>query len=238
MSTVLLTGGAGRLGKEIVRIGIDGHNLLHPTRNELDLSDLKMVSDYFGSHRPDVVIHCAANTDLPGSQVDPRSAIVDNVIATANVTLACANIGSRLVFTSTSHVFDGRRGLYEASDPINPLGNYAKTKGASELTVRSYRNSLTIRVEFFGREFPYDVAFDDKFASKLYSDEIAPMIIRESMSDKTGVLHLEIPRRSIYDIAKERNPNVKRASVSYYSGSTPNLIDTSLIGGLYIDRER
>jgi dTDP-4-dehydrorhamnose reductase len=237
MSTVLLTGGAGRLGREIVRIGFVGHRLLHPTRCELDISDLAATRAYFMTNAPDVVIHCAADTDLPGAQVDPRKAIVDNVISTANITLACAEIGARLVFTSTSHVFDGRRGSYEVDEPINPLGNYAKTKGASELTVRTYNRSLTIRVEFFGREFPYDIAFDDKFASKLYSDEIAPMIVRESMSDKTGVMHLEIPRRSIYEIAKVRKPSVRRASIVDYTGSTPNLIDTSLVGGLYSDRE-
>jgi dTDP-4-dehydrorhamnose reductase len=165
-------------------------------------------------------------------------AIRDNVIATSNVVLACAETGSRLVFISTSHVFDGRKGDYAPDESINPLGNYAKSKAASELVARMYENSLTIRVEFFGTDFPYDVAFDDKFATKLYSDQIAPMILAESLSDKRGVMHLDIPKRSIYEIAKERKSNVKRASISGYSGSTPNLIDTSLIGGLYVDRER
>lgn len=238
MSKILLTGGNGRLGTEIKRIIGPDVQVLSPSRQELDLSSIDRVIKFFEDESPQIVIHCAACTDLPGSQSKPEMAIRDNVIATSNVVLACAETGSRLVFISTSHVFDGRKGDYAPDESINPLGNYAKSKAASELVARMYENSLTIRVEFFGTDFPYDVAFDDKFATKLYSDQIAPMILAESLSDKRGVMHLDIPKRSIYEIAKERKSNVKRASISGYSGSTPNLIDTSLIGGLYVDRER
>ena len=238
MRKVLLTGASGRLGAEIKKIFDVPDSLLSPSRSELDLANQEKVDEYFRKEAPEIVIHCAANTDLPGAQTNPGLTIRDNVVATSNLTLACIESGARLVFVSTSHVFDGKKGDYKPQDPLNPLGNYAKSKAAAELVVRMHTNSLTIRVEFFGRDFPYASAFDDKFATKLYSDEIAPKILAESLSNKTGIMHLDIPKRSIYEIAMQRNPEVKRSSVTLYSGSTPNLIDTSLIGGLYVERER
>lgn len=238
MKTILLTGGSGRLGRELLSLDVNKHKIIAPTKNEFNIRNLANVRNFFDMNNVDIILHCAANTDLHAAEINSENVILDNVIGTSNVLMVAMQKNVRFVLISSSHVFDGKRGMYHPHEPINPCGNYAKSKAASELVVRTYSNSLVIRVEFFGREFPYNVAFCDKYATKLYSDEIAPIILNESISEKVGVLHLDIERCSIYDIAKRRKPHVKKSNLSNYTSKLPNLIDTSLAGGIYDDRNR
>ena len=53
------------------------------------------------------------------------------------------------LYDYVKNVFDGDKGLYKSTDPINPIGKYAKSKAAGELVSRIYDNSLSIRTEFF-----------------------------------------------------------------------------------------
>ena len=130
----------------------------------------------------------------------------------------------RLVYISTSHVFDGETGNYKSSDPINPIGKYAKSKAAAELVTRIYDNSLSIRTDFFDINFPFEYAYEDKWSSKEYIDILAPRIVEKCLSDETGVCHVSGKRSTFYDMAIKRNPNVKRGKRDHN-----HLKDTSLI---------
>ena len=146
-------------------------------------------------------------------------------MGTVNITLACMEKNIRLVYISTAHVFDGKDGLYKPKDPINPIGKYAKSKAAGELVSRIYDNSLSIRTEFLPVEFPFEFAYVDKWTSKDYVDILAPKIVEKCLSDETGVCHVGSKRRSFYEIAMERNPNVKKGN------RTENFLkDTSFYG--------
>ena len=229
---VLLTGGSGLLGgflkKELDTLGID---YVSPSSSECNITDLQSVQDYFIFNSPDIVIHCAAIAKYKEVELDIRKAISTNIIGTCNIVNESIVHGARMIYISSDHVFDGKNGPYNTSDKINPLTRYAKSKAAGELAVRVYDKSLVVRTSFCGTEFPFDTAYTDKWTSQDYIDKLAPKILKKCLSEETGICHVGHPRRSFYDLAKERNKNINKGSVSEIiaKSTVPILIDTSLI---------
>src|SRR6185436_14542388 len=103
------------------------------TRPQLDLSDFGAVRDAFHREKPELVVHCAALTKTPACQRDPALARKLNVEVTE--LLAELAAGVAFFFFSTDLVFDGRKGNYVETDPVNPLNVYAETKVAAEKVV-------------------------------------------------------------------------------------------------------
>jgi len=202
---ILITGGSGTLGKELLSLLKDSKNTIYaPSSIELNIFNYANCIEWFDLYRPELVIHCAAYTDVKASEKNAIRSIKSNVIGTSNIVLACERHEIKLVHISTDHVFDGEKGDYKIDDYINPVTKYAKSKGAAELVARMYDKTLVIRTSFFGRSFPYEKAFIDQWSTKDYVDIIAPKILEAALSDKLGVVHCVSSKRSIYEIAKER----------------------------------
>jgi dTDP-4-dehydrorhamnose reductase len=230
METVLITGARGLLGSNLVNlVDLKKYNLLTPSSTILNISNEKSVNDYFIKNKINLCIHCAAFKDVMDIENNISStirAINTNVVGTINLLYSCINKNIKFIYISTDHVFDGNKGDYDINDPINPLSKYAKTKGAAELIVRTYENSIIIRTSFFDKYFPYDKAFIDQWTTKDYIDVMAPLIIKECFSDKKGIIHVASTKQTLYDIAVKRKENVLKSSVKDISFKVP--IDTSL----------
>jgi len=112
------------------------------------------------SYEPDVVVHCAARTDVDGCQADPVGAMAANWVGTANVAVACAMAKSKMVYVSTSFVFDGKKpGSYVEWDETGPLGVYGLSKLKGEEAVRAHcPNHVILRTTWLygdeGKGFP------------------------------------------------------------------------------------
>jgi len=229
---VFLTGGSGLLGKQLVneldKRGVRHHSPTHTAFNVIEqrLGDVIL----WGGFKPDVVIHCAAVARYRDVEKDIGKALGTNVIGTCHLIRECIQHDIRMVYISTDHVFDGLDGPYGVGDKINPITKYAKTKAAGELAVRTYDNSLVIRTSFCPSEFMFDTAYTDKWTSQDYVDKVAPKILDKCLSDQVGVCHVGHPRRSFYDLAVERHPDIKKGSVAEIvkTSKVPILIDTSL----------
>lgn len=227
LKKIFLTGGSGTLGSELIKIS-KAHDVdfIAPASKYCDITNPYQIHNHIKDSGCDTVVHSAAITDVKNTENDPSLAWDVNVFGTINVLKSCKDLGKKLVFISTDYVFDGEKGNYTINDPINPLSKYAKTKAAAELLVRTYENSLVIRTSFFGYEFPYEAAFVDQWSSKDYVDIIAPKVLREILSDKRGVVHVGNERRSIYNIATDRNESVKKINRNDVGSFIPR--DTSL----------
>jgi len=220
-----ITGGSGTLGRELQEV-LTERNILFkaPSSRECNILDKDRLELLINNS--DEVVHCAAATNVREIEKNPNNAYKVNVIGTINVIEACKKLNKKLIFISTDYVFDGNKGNYSTDDPINPLSKYAKTKAAAELLVRTYDNSLIIRTSFFGHYFPYEKAFTDQWSSKDYVDIIAPKIVDTIMLNKLGIAHVGSDRRSLFQIAYERNKFVKPAERIEVDFSVPR--DTSL----------
>ena len=206
---ILLTGGSGTLGKELLKIyNKEEYLFFSPTSLELNITDYNICTKWFDDNKIDIIIHAAAYTNVKESEEKYIKSIETNIIGTCNMVKCAEKHNIKLIYISTDYVFDGEKGNYKISDPINPLTKYAMSKAAGELAVRMYPNSLVIRTSFYGYTFPYDKALVDQWSSKDYIDILAPKILNACLSDRIGIIHVGNKRRSIYEIAKERKKSV------------------------------
>lgn len=226
---ILLFGGSGLLGKELLKINKD---IIAPTHDEVSIEDQKLVMDCIAKHKPDIVINSSAFIDNRKIEKDPTVAIQTNIIGSANISLACLKHNARLVYISTDYIYKGDKGNYKETDEILPFNLYAWTKLGGETSTMGVNNHLIIRTSFGSDKFSYKVAFNDKYASKDYVSVIAPMIYEASLSSIIGILNLGTERKSLYEYAKQKS-EVKAIRLADTYFSTP--FDTSFNLQKWID---
>lgn len=210
MSRILLTGGSGLLGKELLKIN---SSIIAPSSTEMDIVLDFDVNYEIQNCKPDIVIHCAALLDDKTINSKPHHAIMTNIIGTANVAMVCSRMGIRLVYLSTDYIYKGDRGDYKEEDEILPYNFYSWTKLGGECAVRGVKNHLIIRTSFGASKFPYKTAFSDRWRSKDYVDVIAPMIYEAAIGDIQGVLNIGTDRKTMYSYARGRNKDVQPVRV-------------------------
>ncbi|MFE3444716.1 dTDP-4-dehydrorhamnose reductase [Nocardia sp. NPDC059180] len=128
---LVVTGSGGLLGHELRRFAPAARAFGH---RDLDVTDAGAVRAVV---RPgDVVVNCAAFTDVDGAESAPEAAFAANETGPAVLAAACADRGARLIHISTDYVFDGTATRpYEATDPTAPLSVYGQSKLAGEQAV-------------------------------------------------------------------------------------------------------
>jgi dTDP-4-dehydrorhamnose reductase len=132
-----ITGAAGMLGQDLLAtLSNAGHEALGFARADLDITDREAVDGVVRRERPDVVINCAAWTDVDGAERDEAGALAVNGSGAGNVAAAAAACGAWTVHTSSDYVFEGtKRTPYLESDPVGPLSSYGRSKLAGERAV-------------------------------------------------------------------------------------------------------
>lgn len=135
---ILITGGRGMLGRTLVRHWQGTHDLLVADLPEVDITDADSLGAAFAAFRPEVVVHCAAMTNVDACESDRDKAYLLNAQGTANVARAAAHAGARLIAISTDYVFSGDRpGDRVETDATAPNTVYGATKLAGEDAVRA-----------------------------------------------------------------------------------------------------
>jgi dTDP-4-dehydrorhamnose reductase len=145
---LLVTGAAGMLGRDVMlAAGNAGHDVVGFGRAELDVADPAALEKKFGLERPDVVINCAAWTDVDGAEESEQAAFAVNGTGAGNVAAAAAVEGASVVYVSSDYVFDGAKGEpYVESDQPAPLSAYGRTKLAGEeATVAANKRHFVVR---------------------------------------------------------------------------------------------
>lgn len=226
---VLLTGGSGRLGTELRQLLPD---VVAPVRTEMNVTDPESVRRAVGRHEPDVIVHAAAYTDVSGAEANREACWTTNVRGTRSVTGAAAEAKVLLVHISTDYVFDGTRGQYREEDPLGPaLNYYALTKIVAEEVARTAPRHLVLRTSFRPREWAYPKAFTDIYTSQDYVDVIAPLIalaIEHAAAIPFDTLHIATERKSVYDLARRRAPDVQPGTKQEASVRLPDDISLDI----------
>ncbi len=139
MKKILVTGAGGMLGQDLCPILEDnGYEVVETDINTLDITSADMVKSVLGSEKPDIVIHCAAYTNVDKAEEDLKTAELINVTGTENLAEVCGKLGITFVYISTDYVFDGTKAEpYTPQDRTNPINNYGMTKYEGEEAVRS-----------------------------------------------------------------------------------------------------
>ncbi len=131
---VLVTGAGGMLGRDVVlAAGNAGHDVVGFGHAELDVGDEASAMAKIELERPDVVINCAAWTDVDGAEDAEEAALAVNEAGAGYVAAAAAAVDASVVYVSSDYVFDGAKGApYVETDETAPLSAYGRTKLAGE----------------------------------------------------------------------------------------------------------
>lgn len=196
MRRLLVTGGTGYLGSELVRRAEGaGWTVTGTSSRDFDVRKERDVLRAFGQLRPQVVIHTAYRQEGPGYEEINRD-------GAANVARAAASAGARLLHVSTDIVFSGKRGNYTEDDEPDPVTTYGASKAAAEPLVReAHPGALLIRTSLiYGGATPskHELAARDPSLT-FYTDErrnpvqvgdLASALLELAELDVAGILHV------------------------------------------------
>jgi len=137
---ILVTGAKGMLGQDLCPILEDADfvdELIETDVDNLDITNELQVKKIFQKEKPDIVIHCAAYTNVDKAEEEQELAKKINVKGTENIASACKNINATMVLISTDYVFDGnKKTKYLPEDTPNPINVYGQTKFEAEKVVQ------------------------------------------------------------------------------------------------------
>jgi len=125
------------LGQDlVVAAQVAGHDVVAFPRKALDITDAAAVAGALDQARADVVVNCAAWTDVDGAERSPEEARAVNEAGAGNVARAAAAGGAWTIHISSDYVFDGaKRSPYVESNEARPLSSYGRSKLAGERAV-------------------------------------------------------------------------------------------------------
>jgi dTDP-4-dehydrorhamnose reductase len=215
----LITGAGGMLGRDLTEALPVGTVSLRSS--SLDVTDADAVRAVLQSHRPDLVIHAAAYTDVDGCELHPDRAFSVNTLGARNVAQASEEAGAAMLYVSTDYVFDGlKEEPYREFDPTGPISVYGRSKLAGERMVRElcHRHYIVRSAWLFGRNGRNFVdvitrlgrekeelrVVADQRGSPTYTRHLAAKIIEIAHSGRYGVYHVtNAGCCSRFDFAKE-----------------------------------
>ena len=212
--TILVTGADGQLGREMQIASRSSRNQFIFTdiageHERLDITDPQAIADIVRENQVNVIVNCAAYTNVDKAETDPETANLLNNIAAGNLADAMKAVNGTLIHISTDYVFQGDRNIPCREDwPTEPLGVYGKTKLAGEKSIEATGcASIIIRTAWlyspFGKNFvktmrdltssreSLKVVFD-QVGTPTYAGDLAEAICRiieTGQLDKTGIYH-------------------------------------------------
>lgn len=207
---ILVTGANGQLGNEMRRIsaGSRDHYIFTDVA-ELDITDASAVSDMVKGNDVEVIVNCAAYTNVDKAEDDEATADLLNNLAVRNLAEAAAAADALLIHVSTDYVFSGNGCIpYTEDSPVEPLGAYGRTKLAGEKSLAAAGcRYMIFRTAWlyspFGKNFvktmrkltaekdTLNVVFD-QVGTPTYAGDLAALIfkvISERMTGRQGIYH-------------------------------------------------
>ena len=180
MKKVLVTGAYGMLGEDLCPVLENkGYDVVETDVDIMDITSPTSIEKMFSLEKPDIVIHCAAYTNVDKAEEDIKTARLINVNGTENVAKACSKYNATMVYISTDYVFGGQGNKpYKPNDKTAPLNNYGLTKWEGEEAVRKNLEKYFIcRTSWlyghYGRNFVETmISLADKPELKVVDDQV------------------------------------------------------------------
>lgn len=205
---LVLAGAGGLVGRAVfehcTRAGDQIARLDHAL---LDITDEDQVNATFDRERPEVVINCAAWTDVDQCELDPDRARKVNAYGPELLALGCRRLGALFITISTDYVFDGQKnGFYTQRDQPNPQSAYALSKLEGERRAQNaWARTIIVRSGYIfgvgGRNFLSSViergrrgetlrAISDAVGTPTYAPDLARQLRRLAQLDLPGTYHV------------------------------------------------
>lgn len=204
---VVVTGAAGQLGKDVLlELERKNHQAYGLDRQQLDITIEEDVMAYISEVKPDVILHCAAYTNVDAAEENEDAAYAVNAAGTEYLAKAASQNGAKMLYVSTDYVFDGSANKpYEVDEPTKPLGAYGRTKLAGEQLLQKnldeffivrtawvfgiHGNNFVKTMLRLGKERGEVGVVHDQVGSPTYTVDLAQLMVELMETDKYGVYH-------------------------------------------------
>ena len=218
---ILITGSHGQLGTELLRQLKEGRSEIGPIPeklctakviptdgDELDITDRDEVVAFVRRMEPDVIINCAAYTNVDGCESHTGDAFKVNALGPRNLAIAAQKVGAKLVHVSTDYVFSGKENggvpLDESALPA-PVSAYGRTKLLGEQYVRQFcPRSFVVRTAWLyshtGKNFVFTMVnagrklgaltvVNDQLGNPTNAADLAHHLLKLAVSSEYGTYH-------------------------------------------------
>ncbi len=216
---IMITGCHGQLGNELRSIltsgkseigaapqGVLGAEILPVDIDSLDISNMVAVSEYVAQNKPDVIINCAAMTNVDGCESDYETAFKVNALGVKNLAVSAENIGAKLIHVSTDYVFagDGTKPYCEW-DNVDPQSAYGASKALGEKYALSFcKRSFVVRTSwlygYIGKNFVKTVrrvirerggitVVNDQRGNPTNANDLAHHLLKLALTEEYGIYH-------------------------------------------------
>ena len=216
---IVITGSKGQLGTQLQKILKDGFSeigaiaedyknceVLPIDIDELDITDKTAVCQFISANKPDVVINCAAMTNVDACETEFEIAMKVNAIGPRNLAIACSEIGAKLIHVSTDYVFGGTGTVpYREWDICNPQSVYGASKYLGEQYVREFCDKyFIVRTSwlygYIGKNFVKTMVrlgrsrdsisvVNDQRGNPTNAEDLAHHLLKLAVSEQYGVYH-------------------------------------------------
>lgn len=161
---VLVTGANGQLGSEIQNNTHRISNYYFSDADSLDITDARAIRAFVQQHAINLIVNCAAYTNVDKAEDDCATAEAINHTAVAHLASVCKEFQLPLIHISTDYVFGGTKNTpYRETDATQPLGVYGRTKLAGEQAIQnSGIEHLIIRTSWL-----YSLRFGNNFVKTI-----------------------------------------------------------------------
>ena len=205
---IVFTGSSGRFGR-IFKSVYSFKNIHYPSKKIFDVCNYRSIKKFLKKIKPKIIIHAAAiSRPMIIHDNYPQKSIQTNIIGTSNLTIACMEMGIKLIYFSTNYVYPLNNKPNKENDPVLPINNYAFSKMGGECAVQMDKNSLILRIFMSERPFAHDGAFTDIKTNFLYHDEVVRLVPK--IINSKGILNVGGKTQSIHNFARLSKNNVKK----------------------------
>lgn len=137
MNRILLLGGSGTLGSEVLRyLQVEELNYLAPSTFELDVRDKENLLRIAIAFKPNWIVNCTAWTNVEDAEDLFETALSINEMAVRNIAEVAMQVNSRAIHVSTDYVFDGKSSEpYHEGAQVKPLNKYGESKLRGEIAL-------------------------------------------------------------------------------------------------------
>jgi len=205
---ILVTGAKGMLGTDLVPVlEGEGHQVTATDIDELDITAAPQIKEAVREAAPDVIIDCAAYTQVDKAEEEPRRAFWVNEKGTENIALVCRESGIDLCYISTDYVFNGeKKGPYSPDDKTDPINSYGASKLAGENAIRKiWDKHYIVRTSWLygknGKNFVNTIldlakkqdeirVVDDQMGSPTWTVSLARVMSKLIQTGKYGTYHV------------------------------------------------
>jgi dTDP-4-dehydrorhamnose reductase len=216
---ILVTGSKGQLGNEIRRLIETGTaeigsipaeyqtaHVDYVDYDALDITDTDAVNAWFNNHTYDVVINCAAMTNVDGCETNIEDAFKVNAQGPENLAKACQTQNAKFIQVSTDYVFPGTNPVPRCEeDTTGPISAYGKSKLAGEEAVqKACKNFFIVRTAwlygYVGKNFVKTMlnlgktkeeifVVDDQMGNPTSANDLAYEILKLALTENYGIYH-------------------------------------------------